>query len=421
MTSSRPRPLRLSVVESNGTGGMIHYAYQLCTALAAQGVEVSLITSDDYELDGLRHDFRVAKLLRHWPLIDPRAAEVPSTGLARTWRALRRSVRRAGRGFQLVLDWIRLTRYLLANRPDVVQFGRIHFAFERFFLRLLRRRGLILTQICHEFELRERVTGRDTALARRLWRGVYRNFSAIFLHGVPVRDRFLTFFDVSSARTHVIDHGNEALFERLAGGPSTRRELSQRYGLGGDEPVALFFGTLAPSKGLPVLLQAFARVRGRLPRAKLLIVGYPSKHLRLDELVRAATDLGLGDAARFDFRYLPLQEVAPLMALATVVVCPYLSGTQSGAVQVAYACGRPVVATRVGALSEVVEDGRSGLLVAPGSPDELAAAIVKILDTPDLATEMGRYARHLSKTRHAWEPIGARILTVYRQLVATSV
>ena len=148
---------------------------------------------------------------------------------------------------------------------------------------------------------------------------MYRSFSAIFLHGVGTRDRFLALFDVPLMRTHVIDFGNQALFHRLAGGPGLRGELRQRYGLGGDEPVALFFGTLAPSKGLPVLLEAFVTVRRRLPRARLLVVGYPSKHLDLGGLLRTATDLGLGDAARFDLRYLSVQEVVPLMALATVV------------------------------------------------------------------------------------------------------
>ena len=86
--------------------------------------------------------------------------------------------------------------------------------------------------------------------------------------------------------------------------------------------------------------------------------------------------------------------------------------------QVAYAFGKPVIATRVGGLPDVVEEGRSGLLVSPQSPPELAAAIEKIIGNPDLAARMGAYARHLSETRYSWQPIAAKIMAVYWKMLA---
>jgi glycosyltransferase involved in cell wall biosynthesis len=216
----------------------------------------------------------------------------------------------------------------------------------------------------------------------------------------------------------VIPFGNEGFFLSAAAKLATGMDLRQRYGLAEDEPVVLFFGTLTPSKGLPELMRAFSIIReGNHRRVRLIVAGFPTKHINMQELQRLAADLGIIDQVIFDTRYIPFEEVGALMELASVVVYPYRNSTQSAALQVAYAFGRPVVATRVGGLPEAVEDGRSGFLVSPQAPEELAAAILKILDDPQLAAQLGAYARHLSETQHSWTPIARQLLAVYRGLL----
>ena len=70
MSKNSFRPLRLFVVEPLATGGMIHYAYQLCTALAEEGADVTLVTEQGYEPAGMPHNFRVVPLLHLWPSYD---------------------------------------------------------------------------------------------------------------------------------------------------------------------------------------------------------------------------------------------------------------------------------------------------------------------------------------------------------------
>ena len=401
--------MRVFVVETDGVGGMIHYAYQLCTALAAEGAEVTLVTSRHYELGHLPHTFAVDPRLRLWPNIEP--TPPPVGPLGRTLRRLGHKARRGWRALRLAGEWARLTRYLLAERPDVVQFAIIRFPFQEVFLRRLRRRGLYLSQVCHEYEFRESRHALTRWLTARWARRVYPSFSAVFLHGEADRERFLSLYPIERPRTHLIPHGNEFFFPRLVdpGG-----DLRARYGIPPGRPVALFFGGLRPSKGIPDLLEAFALARAEVD-ATLVVAGYPAYGIDAAGLQAEARRLGIADSVVIDARYLAMEEIGPLLRTATVAVLPYRNATASGALQVAYAFGRPVIATEVGGLPDAVEDGATGLLVPPADPPALARALVKLLSDPDEAQRMGALGRAAAEARYSWEPIAAAILGVYQQ------
>jgi glycosyltransferase involved in cell wall biosynthesis len=410
--------LNVFVIETVSRGGMIHYAYQMCTALADAGASVTLITADDYELHNFPHNFRVEPMLHLWDPFDARQAHVHRRLIGRLARKGMQFIRRSWRGVCLVREWFRLTTYLIKQRPDVIQFGVVHFPFEAFFLARLRRKGLLITQMCHEFERRERNNwiGR---WVNRLYASAYPQFAALFFHAEDNRARFLALFDIPPQKTHVIAHGSEKMFLSNAAKLGTSIHLRDKYGLKPDEPVMLFFGLIAPSKGIPELVEAFAQIKEQT-NARLLIAGYPTKFFDLAGFQEQVKQLALGSRLVLDFRYIPIEEVAPLVELASFLVFPYRTSTQSGALQVAYAFGRPVIASCVGGLPEVVEDGRSGFLVPPQNPAALAEKMLLMLNNPTLTAEMGRYAQHLSETRYAWEPIAANILSVYKPLTRES-
>jgi glycosyltransferase involved in cell wall biosynthesis len=409
-------PTRIFIVEPRGAGGMIHYAYQLCTALAKEGADVTLVTAREYELESLSHIFKVERLLNMWHPWDPRLANPPRNTIERLGRKVHWSVRRGFRAARLVLSWIRLDAYLIRQRPDIVQFGEIDFPFEFIFLQYLKRRRLLLADICHEFESRES-TSLFARIRDRLSTANFRSFSAIFLHGESNLKKFTSLYKIPVERVHLIVHGNEQIFPAPRDIETASTEMRHRYGIESQNPVVLFFGSLTPSKGVPDLIKAFASVYERNKKARLIIAGMPTKYVDMSAILNLVTELKLDDTVIFDSRYLSLWEVGPLVHLARVVVLPYLNSSQSGAVQVAYAFGRPVVATTVGAFSEDVEEGRSGFLVPPESPEQLADAIIKFVDDPELSQTMGEYARHLSETKYSWQPNAQSILSVYRKLL----
>ena len=394
---------------------MIHYAYQMCTALSDQEANVTLITSIEYELDGYPHNFSVNKLLRLWSPTDASDSKNTSNGLGSLIQKIHRNIRRVFRGVRYVVEWIRLTAYLVSSKPDIVQFGKIEFPFEAIFLSILKTNGLTLSQICHEFELREQGSNPLVNFSNQLYRWVYQSFSFLFFHSNSNRERFSSIFHVDPKRFHLIPHGNEGMFlsARETAESILESEMRMRYKIDASAPVVLFFGNLMPSKGIPDLLKAFKLVQNDSPQSRLVIAGKPTKHIDLPALKRLTLDLGINDSTIFDSRYIPIEDVAPLMEMAAVVVYPYLNSTQSGSLQVAYAFGRPVIATNVGGLPDAVEDGESGFLVDPGDPRQLADRILKFIKNPELTNSMGNYAKHLSETRFSWRTVASIVLNVY--------
>lgn len=417
MTNNKEDKLRIAVVEPRSSGGMIHYAYQLCTALAEEGADVTLVTSLGYEMENYPHNFRVNKLMRLWSPTDSFRAVKKQNLIEKILGKLFWNIRRIIRGERYIVEWIRLVKYLLKTRPAITQFGKIEFPFEAVFLAILKRNGLILTQICHEFELREKGNSIFIKINNQLYRWVYTSFHTIFFHGQNNQDRFSSLFQIDENKFHQIPHGNEHLFLSSASRNLTPVELRERYKIDSSSPVILFFGNLMPSKGIPDLLKAFAQVFEKEKQTRLIIAGKPSKHIDMDSIYNLTSSLKIEEATVFDSRYIPIEEVAPLMEMASVVVYPYLNSTQSGSIQVAYTFGRPVIATNVGGLPEEVDDEKSGFLVSPESPHEIANAIMRIIENPKLTFEMGLYAKHLSETRYSWNSIANKILTIYKKAI----
>jgi glycosyltransferase involved in cell wall biosynthesis len=169
-----------------------------------------------------------------------------------------------------------------------------------------------------------------------------------------------------------------------------------------------------PFKGLLPLVEAVAKVRTERPEAHLVVVG----KLREGSPVAAAIDrLGVTDAVTFESG-ISNDRMIELYAQAEVAVVPSLyEGFSLPAVE-SMACGVPLVATTGGALPEVVgEDGVTGMLVTPGDPGELAAAIERVLSDTELASRLAGNARRRVLERFTWQACAASTAEHYRWVV----
>jgi glycosyltransferase involved in cell wall biosynthesis len=180
---------------------------------------------------------------------------------------------------------------------------------------------------------------------------------------------------------------------------------SARAALGlSDERIVLFFGYVRRYKGLHVLLDAMPHLLSHFP-VRLLVVGeFYDNEQAYREQIRT---LGLEHAVTLHSDYVPNERVGAYFSAADVVVLPYLSATQSGIAQIAYNFDRPVIATDVGGLAEVVLDGRTGYIVPPGDPEALAEAIARFY-REHREQEFAVQVRE-EKRKYTWENLVAAI------------
>lgn len=189
--------------------------------------------------------------------------------------------------------------------------------------------------------------------------------------------------------------------------------IRQEFGIPSDVPLIAMLSRLNRLKGGEYFVEAAAMVAERFPSARFLVVGdtQPGDSAYRKQLERQADRLGLRNRLHFTgFRL----DIPRILAALTVSVLPSLSEGLSNVLLESMAAGVPVVATRVGGNSEVVEDGVSGILIPPGDSGALAQAICEFLEKPELACRYGLTGKqriterfHLGKMvreteRHYW-------------------
>jgi glycosyltransferase involved in cell wall biosynthesis len=196
-----------------------------------------------------------------------------------------------------------------------------------------------------------------------------------------------------------------------------RQITSTRVGLDSKEllglqrwTVIMFHGFLDPTKGLGDLLDAFAQVHREYPNTHLVFAGEVSPHLErsgvgfLPSLQRRVVDLGLADAVTFT-GYVDECRLSQILSTADLFVLPYtMLGSHGGSASLSRVAGfgKPLVASRISRFSDEIVDGETGLLVPPGTPKEIAAAISRILGDPILGDRLGDNLRRLAKER-TWQ------------------
>lgn len=195
--------------------------------------------------------------------------------------------------------------------------------------------------------------------------------------------------------------------QRQAGDSTFRLEC----GIAPDAPLFGIIARLHPVKGHRYFLEAARDVAGEFPDARFAIVGSGFYYQEIDRLIREH-DLEQ-NCVRTGFR----KDVGQIYAALDCLVISSLSeGFGLTAVE-ALALGRPVVATRVGALPEIVSDGVSGFLVPPADSKALAEAMIRILNLPDRGRSLGEAGRAIVQERFSLDHLAEETARLYRSLV----
>lgn len=169
----------------------------------------------------------------------------------------------------------------------------------------------------------------------------------------------------------------------------------------------LFFGRISPYKGLEFLCEAMKKVHEILPDVTCIIAGGGKMYFDF-------TDYEKLHYIQLINRYIGMEELASLIENSAFTVCPYTDATQSGVVYTSFALGKPVVATNVGALSDSVIDGVTGLIVPPKDINALSNAIITLFQNPENLLEMNRNIKENFFTgNNSWSVIADKYLEFY--------
>lgn len=219
------------------------------------------------------------------------------------------------------------------------------------------------------------------------------------------------------SRVHVVHNGIDTAFYH----PDPARDAVRAAGVDPDRPSVVFVGRITRQKGLGHLIAAAHHID---PAAQVVLcAGAPDTPEIAEETEKAVADLA---AARADVIWvrgmLPTTDVRQLLSAATVFVCPSVYEPLGIVNLEAMACGTAVVASDVGGIPEVVDDGRTGTLVHfdEHAVDEfrsgIAAAVNALLADPTKADAMGVAGRERAERDFAWETAAARTVEIYDSL-----
>lgn len=221
----------------------------------------------------------------------------------------------------------------------------------------------------------------------------------------------LAAYDVDPGKVEVVygSYDEERFDPARADGARVRREL----GIGPEQPVVVQVGKLNRRKAPDQFVRMAAEVVRVRPEAAFLLAGATGDRAGTCERLR--TELGVGDRLHvLGFR----SDVPDLYAAADVVVnCSVADEGLTGALREAVAMGRPVVATRISGNPELIDDGRSGLLVPPRDPARMAAAVLDLLANPGRARALGEAGRAFVRRNMAEARRIEQVERIYREVL----
>jgi len=387
-----------------GAKGASVHVRELCDALANEAVGVTVLTPRDEAFPGNSTRAEVIGVP-----VDPAAGRL-CAAIERTGRGSARARRLSAEVRRILYNrplYRAALRQARLNPPDAI--------YERYSLcataggRLARALG-----VPHLLEVNAPLSDEEEAyrglvlkrLTRTLERRILRGADRVFIVSAGLR-RFARALGVRDERVEVLPNGVD--LERFHPG---RDGSSVRRALGWDESFVVgFAGTLKAWHGTEILVDAFARLHAARPRARLLLVGHGPMRKSLEKRLARA---GLSGVAHFTGE-VTHEAVADHLAAADVLVAPYTPSERfyfSPLKLYEYmALGKPVVASDIGQLAEVLDPGANALLVPPGDVEALEAALERLERDPALAHRLAGEAARTARENHSWARNAHRIMS----------
>ena len=378
-----------------------HYAFGVLSGLFGRNVEIDFIGNDVMEKAEIVRNPQVRFFnLRgeHGPV-----ASLPAK-MAR-----------------IVRYYTKLMNYAWASEAKIFHILWLNTRFEYFERTVLngyyRLLGKKLVYTAHNVNVRER-DGTDTWMNRSLLKIMYRFYDHIFVHTEKMKQQLVQEYGVKESRITVIPFGVNDVIPRTG---MSRREARQKLGVADRDHAMLFFGRIAPYKGLDLLVQALPVMAQTDPTVRLIIAGEIKKsdcESHWDAVQRMIDERGLRNRVIQKIEYISDEDVEIYFKAVDVLVMPYRHIYQSGLPFLAYNFGLPIVATDVGSLREDIVEGETGFVCRADDPDDLAKAVCAYFGSELFRNLEDKREKIMSRLheKHSWTGIGETIYRVYESV-----
>ena len=286
-----------------------------------------------------------------------------------------------------------VVKILKRIKPDVIHITANHIWIIALYP-YLQKENVVFT--LHDVESH---AGANHLFTNNLLNKVNMNLSKrIFVHGENLKKILLT-KGYSEMDISVIKHGDYSFLTNYM------KNIDE-------DGSVLFFGRILDYKGLPYLIKSVPLIKAQIPDINVIIAGMGDFN-KYKDLIEFPENFEIINM------FIPDDRIPEFFQRAGVVVLPYIEGSQTGIIPIAYSFKKPVVATNVGSIPEVVEDGVTGYIVPPRDHEKLADAIIKILKNDSFRKQLGENAYAKMKRELSWDLIARETINVYESTVGS--
>lgn len=381
-------------------GGDKPYALGMAAALTSVGVRVDFIGSNDHSVPEVTANSQVK-------FLNLRGDQCPKAKVS-------------AKMVRVLKYYAKLVRYAAAARPKVFHI-LWHNKFQLFDRTLLllyyKLLGKRLVFTAHNVNSGKR-DGNDTWLNRRTLRLQYRLLDHIFVHTDGMKNEMCSDFRVSANKVSVIPFG---VNNTVPNTDLSRREARRRLDLNNIDKTLLFFGNIAPYKGLEYLVAAFAQITKQDANYRLIIVGRPKgRESYWCEIEQTILSNGMSDRVIRRIEYVPDHDTELYFKAADVLVLPYTHIFQSGVLFLSYSFGLPVIASDTGSLKREIIEGQTGCVFEPRNSSDLAEKVEKYFNSELFRNLESRREeiKAFANERYSWDKVAAITTSIYSKLLS---
>lgn len=380
-------------------GGDKPYALGMAAALTSEGISVDFIGSDDLNVPEVVTNPRVNFL----NLRGDQRSEASST--AKTYRVSK--------------YYFRLISYAATAKPKLFHLlwnNKIEL-FDRTVLMLYYKMlGKRVVFTAHNVNAGKRDQN-DSWLNRVTLKIQYRLSDHIFVHTERMKNEMISEFSIPEKKLSVIPFG---INNTVPNTSLSSLEAKRQLGISTGDRTLLFFGNIAPYKGLEYLIAAFGELLKKDRRYRLLIVGKPKRSETYWNQVRGRiAGSCIGDRIIQKIEYVPDEATELFFKAADVLILPYTRVFQSGVLFLGYSFGLPAIAADLGSLKDEIIQGQTGLVFKAQDSSDLARKSEEYFSSELFHNLEARRAqiKEYANQRYSWAKVAAITTVVYSRLL----